>query len=864
MKTSFFLFFLMVIILSNYKAQITHTLPSTIPEYNGTFEDFGQNHFWYPVGDEIQFENEDYTLAEEQVSYYSKYTYPRQYLLNNRNISLVFNKIDKANQSDSLHRIDVEMYDSNPYATLARVDTQNTCVLNYFTQQFSSSGRTDVRGGAAIAIEHIWDKIDMVYCSNNYGLKIFYVIWPGGDLTDLVLHINGAKGDVINGNNLDIEANWNTFSFVKPKMYQYTQVGNVVTPFNVCNANWNSLGGSKYGISTNNRWDNQLPLIIQISQGPSIVYSNNSLNWSTYFGGGLTDYIHKSKVDALGNLYVAGETISANFPQATGAIPVQANLSPSSYDGFIAKFNNAGILQWSTYVGGAGTDRIYDFDFKGVTEVFCVGYTTSWITLPTKTKTGAFNASLGGGSSDAFIFELTSNGQTNNWLTFLGGNGLDKLSACMFDSNGDFFALGSSSSTNLTPVGGGGTYQQNYNSGQQSQNLGFDIVDGLIVKFDGTSCVLNWLTYYGSDTRTIPHYSVDDFFGMDIVGTNIFAVGYSGGNNLPNALNNKSSGSYTDGMIVNFSTSGAFIASRYTDNVLNTSVKVFNGKVYTVGQTDGGMTTVNSGSYYYDSSSNGGFDTDFMAHSLDLQTTLHATYIGGSGSETAIDLQFTPSNGVFFISGVTNSSNFPSNSLASTYNMTYGGANDYFILAMNEGNSNIVWGTFFGSPTGSEGNLAECIDASLVVDTPNQNLFLCGSSSSHNDFPLDNSFGIPYFQQTRAGLPLTGDGADGTISLFDLTDVNIYVSTKENKIPVSFGLYPNPTSNYLLINNQDLKNKNLTYSIYNVTGQKLSEGNLKSNEEQNIDVSKLSQGVYIINVSTGTKIYSNKFIKNNE
>src|SRR6202000_1642082 len=101
--------------------------------------------------------------------------------LSNNAISFVFSKRDTSSTpSDSLHRIDFNWRSGNPGATTATVDVQNFATLNYFTQWFGSGGRTNVQGSAAIAVQSIYHNIDLVYTSNNAGLIMYYIVYPGG------------------------------------------------------------------------------------------------------------------------------------------------------------------------------------------------------------------------------------------------------------------------------------------------------------------------------------------------------------------------------------------------------------------------------------------------------------------------------------------------------------------------------------------------------------------------------------------------------------------------------------------------------------------------------------------------------------
>lgn len=841
------------------QAQITPsvTIPNPIPEFNGTYEDFGQNHFFYPNRGEIRFANETQSDAIEDVAFYTKYSFPRQYLLKkNNNISFVFAKTDgTAGNPDSLHRIDLEMDRGNSSAFFARVDTQNTCILNYFNQNFGSAGRVDVRGGAAIAVQSIYPNIDMVYTSNNTGLKIYYIVYPGGDPNQIMLHFKGSKSNAISGSDLLVNANWDGIKFVKPKMYQYSIVGNVVTPITICNASWQNIGADRYKINNGDPYNTSLPLIIQVSQGPAVPAARNGIDWSTYFGSDTRDWTHKSHTDASNNLYTAGQTASANFPGSSGAFQV----APDFEDGFIAKFDVLGQLQWSTYIGGSGPEEIYDFDFNG-NDIYCVGRTSS-NNLPVSVKTGAFNDNtLGGvGFPDGFILQIGFSGPTmqNKWTTYFGGNDEDIFRGCKFDFAGNFFVVGSSASTNLSTVGTSGMYQQAFNTAQTSQAF-VPVPDAIIMRFDASTSAQSWFTFYGTSSLGTNANNVanDYFYGIDIYGTELLACGKAGGINLPGSVNSKFVAGKYDGILAYFSIGGSLNSAKYTNgNLVNYAVKINNNLVYAAGQANSSMTPVNSGNYYYDGTcAANDLDACFSVHSLNLSTTSHNTFLGGSAFEAAYDLQFS-NNNVMYIAGATMSNNFPTTNLGAMFTSTAVGGLDNFVTAHINGNTNMLWSTYLGSP--SHETLFQPDGGVSVALTTLNILHVAGCSASSNTFPLDNGAGIPYYQPQNNGTQTTA-----TITRFDMVALNTYVGIEDFANTVfSFGFYPNPTSNYLTVNNPALANQDLKYAVYDLTGKKLAEGRLESGQQ--IDVSFLQQGVYIVNVSNGTNTFSNKFVKSN-
>lgn len=865
------------------RAQITPSMsiPNPLPNYDGTYDNFGQGHLFYPNDGEARFNNEERDDAGEYVKFYTMYTYPQKFLLANNNLSLVFTKASTPGtpKVDSLHRVDVEWSGGNSGAALARVDTQNFAKLHYFTEWFSTSGRTDVKGGAAIACQSIYSNIDLVYTSNNAGIVMYFIVYPGGNFNAIRLKLNGAKSHSISGNKLKIDANWESMTFEKPNMYQYTISGsNVISPVNVGNPSWQFVGSNTYKITDTTSYNGSLPLIVQIKQANATTANLPGLDWSTYFGGTQFEFLNRTHTDVGNNLYVGGYSSSSNvtFPQV-----INVGLNPNNNgDAALVKFNSNGVLQWSTFVGGSSTDEIYDFDFKGGS-IYCVGHTAS-TSMTTVTKAGAMNdATFGGPGWDGLIFELGFIGQNNpptlDWLTYFGGNGDEELNACKFDSNGDFFVVGASASSNMTVVSGGiGTYTQTFNNAQLTgvpQQLS---TDGIIAKFT-PSCQVSWFTFYGTDQlNTNAHtHAADYFYGLTISGSDLYVCGKAGGTNLPAGSNSKYNSGNFDGILVHFQTSGVLQtnSAKYTNgNVSNYSVKTLWDNVYVVGEAAGTMSTVSSGLYYYNGSSSGSTDACFSVHDKTGVITIHNTYLGGNADDAAYDIQFTTNN-LFYITGGTSSSNFPTNNaLSAMYNSTGNPdpntgiwTKNNFVSAFQPGNTSLIWSTYLGSddfheslafPTGLDQQQPRAI-STIALDGLNR-LYLLGYTNSNTTFPKDDGGGVPFYVANKNGFMAN----DATITRFEVVATNAIVGFADFKnTQFVFGLCPNPTAKNISVLNSELVNANLRYAIYELSGKKVMEGTLNAEDAKDINVSPLSRGVYIINISNGNKTFSNKFVK---
>jgi hypothetical protein len=129
--------------------------------------------------------------------------------------------------------------------------------------------------------------------------------------------------------------------------------------------------------------------------------SGSSLIYSTYLGGSDSDYGQGIAIDACGNAYVAGYTVSANFPTQN---PFQASGSGSA-DAFITKLNPSGnALIYSSYLGGSLDDQAWGIAVDSWGSAYVTGGTAS-TNFPTANP---FQAIHGGGDEDAFVAKIQS------------------------------------------------------------------------------------------------------------------------------------------------------------------------------------------------------------------------------------------------------------------------------------------------------------------------------------------------------------------------------------------------------------------------------------------------------------------------
>lgn len=103
------------------------------------------------------------------------------------------------------------------------------------------------------------------------------------------------------------------------------------------------------------------------------VDASGTLVWSTLLGGASLESSRAIAVDGDGRPTVGGFTRSSDFPTAS---PYQDSLD-GTLDGFVARFNASGTaLEFSTYLGGSSTDSI-DGVGVHLGKTFATGFSTS-------------------------------------------------------------------------------------------------------------------------------------------------------------------------------------------------------------------------------------------------------------------------------------------------------------------------------------------------------------------------------------------------------------------------------------------------------------------------------------------------------
>jgi len=230
---------------------------------------------------------------------------------------------------------------------------------------------------------------------------------------------------------------------------------------------------------------------------------NGSLVYSTYLGGGRAEQAADIAVDASGNSYVAGTTLSSDFPATPGAFDTSCGTDAqcNSREAFVTKLNAAGsALLYSTFLGGSFSEGAESLAVAADGSAF-VGGTTFSPDFPT--TPGAFDTTCGTDGmcnpdvvgflrSDVFVARLNAAGSALHYSTYLGGSDDDgdipglrpTPIALALDGAGNAYVTGPTFSTDFPTTPGA----------FQASPPG----EGFVTKLNPTGSALSYSTFFVS------------------------------------------------------------------------------------------------------------------------------------------------------------------------------------------------------------------------------------------------------------------------------------------------------------------------------------------------------------------------------
>ncbi len=170
--------------------------------------------------------------------------------------------------------------------------------------------------------------------------------------------------------------------------------------------------------------------------------------YSTYFGGPGSDgdspmefpYDAAIAVDSAGNVTVCGFSEGMHFPILNA---IQPNPGGGISDAVVFKLDAGGsTLIYSTYLGGNDLDAANAVTVNSAGNAYVVGVADS-TNFPVH---NAFQPNYGGGTDDAFVAKLASDGSSLFYSTYLGGTREDIAWSVVVDNGGNAYVDGMTAS----------------------------------------------------------------------------------------------------------------------------------------------------------------------------------------------------------------------------------------------------------------------------------------------------------------------------------------------------------------------------------------------------------------------------------
>jgi Beta-propeller repeat len=568
---------------------------------------------------------------------------------------------------------------------------------NYFIGNDSSKWQSGVQQYARVAYRAVYPGVNLAFHGQQRQLEFDFIVAPGANTESIRFDISGAKriatdttGDLV------LSSAAGDVVLHRPVSYQMKDGAKESVD-------------SRFVVAKNTirfevgNYDHGRELVID----PSVSYA-------TYLGGSAEDDVYGIAVDGSGNAYVTGQTQSTNFPVVSGG---SQGSNKGSFDVFVSKLSADGTtLEYSTYVGGTGSDSGNAIALDGSGNAYVAGGTNS-TNFPVSSSPFQLNS---GGALDAFVFELASNGGSLTFSTYLGGTLDDVATGVAVDTTGVYVA-GTTKSGNFptrTPL--------------QASLQPSGSINGFVSKLNSAGNALAYSTFLGAGGESLNGLAIDKT-------GNVYVTGATPSATFPtmNAFQNNCascSSSKTDAFVSVINPTGSgFVYSTF----LGGSTGLDQGLSIAVdGSKDAYVTGVTQSSDFPVKSSLQAFKGTENAFITELNPAgsalVYSTYLGGSASNNiATGIAVDGSNNAYVV-GQTNSQDFPTAGATQT---ALKGGNDAFVSEISASGSSLLFSTFLGGTqdenTSATGNLTG-IGAIAVAGT---NIYVASNTSS-SDFPV--------------------------------------------------------------------------------------------------------------------------------
>ncbi len=236
--------------------------------------------------------------------------------------------------------------------------------------------------------------------------------------------------------------------------------------------------------------------------------AGRAMVYSTFLGGSNSDTAAAIAVDSSGNAYIAGSTLSSNFPVQAAIL----SANPGQQSGFVAKLNSIGsALIYSTYLGGSGGTTITPEAATGIAvDNTGAAYVTGVTSSTNFPVVNAYQGSSSGGTH-AFVAAINPAGGSLAFSTYFGGSSRDWATSIAV--NGALYIGGYTASLDFPTL-----------NAVQSANAGS--YDAFFARFTTTGTLVHSSYLGGGNIDSTDAIAVDQF-------GNIILAGHTLSSNFP-------------------------------------------------------------------------------------------------------------------------------------------------------------------------------------------------------------------------------------------------------------------------------------------------------------------------------------------
>ena len=598
----------------------------------------------------------------------------------------------------------------------------------------ASTYATNVHGYSELVYKNVYHGVDVrYYTASNGDLENDIIVYPGGDVKQLKLHIDGIDALKINSEGeLVLPTSIGEITVPSPVSYLKDEQG-IIAKIDV-----------KYEMNSGNIISFKIP---EYDKSKTLVIDPIVMRWACWISGntgGVDAHNHGIDVDAAGNIYATGRY--GNNMITVGAFQTS---NAGSNDVFISKYiepvvpGGTGQRVWQTYMGTSSSDNPYAMNIGLDGNLYIVGVTS-----------GNYNKTYGTGYPTASWTQRTCSGSIGQqcWIAKVSPAGtwavvreIGSASADFSPTLWDLRVIPTGASTFDMAVVGSVTQSSNSTDGDipaaitpaGTAKTGTGDLNGYVFRISSDLNTIVWARQYTSSGNNNDQYNIAS---VDAAG-DIYMSGYTAGASGI-SYNNPSGqtarvGSQDGWMMKVAGATGNALWSRYFNASAGNNMSILCME-FNRAKTNLILGGITSGAATYNittATAYAGGTSDFIIASVPVTgaATNWGTYYGGSLQEYNMMGLNVDQNDDIYVLGYTYSKNIATVDYPlenSSYNSNTGDRQAIFFKLAGTNGANVLYSTYMGGSGDDYDPLGE-----RGIKFSNCRIYLCMTAASA-DFPL--------------------------------------------------------------------------------------------------------------------------------